>query len=82
MSTQEILIEEIKHQPDPVLEKLLSYLHTLESQNEAQVSAVPMEQPPQKIVWPDFMAELRRIYGDRKPLEENAVLEARKLERY
>jgi len=32
MSAQEILIEEIKHQPEPVLREVLQFLKTLERQ--------------------------------------------------
>ena len=40
MSAQEILIEEIKHQPEPVLRKMLHYLKSLEHQRAAES---PME---------------------------------------
>ena len=33
MSAQEILIEEIKHQPEPVLREVLQFLKTLERQH-------------------------------------------------
>lgn len=36
MSTQEILIEEIKHQPEPVLREVLHYLRFLEKQREEE----------------------------------------------
>ena len=35
MSTQEILLEEIKHQPEPVLRELRHYLDVLKCQREA-----------------------------------------------
>lgn len=38
MSTQEILLEEIKHQPEPVLRELRHYLDFLKSQHEAEAS--------------------------------------------
>ena len=40
MSTQEILLEEIKHQPEPVLRQLRQYLDFLKRQQEPQT---PME---------------------------------------
>ena len=40
MSTQEILLEEIKHQPEPVLRELRNYLHFLKRQHAAET---PME---------------------------------------
>ena len=40
MSAQEMLIEEIKHQPDSVVREVLRYLKSLERQRE---SAAPME---------------------------------------
>lgn len=36
MSAQEILIEEIKRQPEPVLRELLHYLKFLERQRESE----------------------------------------------
>jgi hypothetical protein len=38
MSTQEILLEEIKHQPEPVLRELRHYLDFLKRQHEADAS--------------------------------------------
>jgi hypothetical protein len=35
MSTQEILLEEIKHQPEPVLRQLRQYLEFLKRQRQA-----------------------------------------------
>jgi hypothetical protein len=40
MSAQEILIEEIKRQPEPVVREVLNYLKFLEQQRE---SATPMD---------------------------------------
>ena len=40
MSTQEILLEEIKHQPEPVLRELHHYLEILKRQRESEA---PME---------------------------------------
>ena len=40
MSAQEILIEEIKHQPEPLLREVLRYLKFLERQRELET---PME---------------------------------------
>lgn len=40
MSTQEILIEEIKHQPEPVLRELRHYLDVLKHRREPEA---PME---------------------------------------
>lgn len=40
MSAQEILIEEIKRQPEPVVREVLNYLKSLEQQRE---SATPMD---------------------------------------
>jgi hypothetical protein len=40
MSTQEILLEEIKHQPEPVLRELRHYLDFLKRQRER---VAPME---------------------------------------
>ena len=42
MSTQEILLEEIKHQPEPVLRELRHYLNFLKLQRatEAQMDGV------------------------------------------
>ena len=42
MSTQEILLEEIKHQPEPVLRELWHYLNFLKLQRatEAQMDGV------------------------------------------
>lgn len=37
MSTQEILLEEIKHQPEPVLRELRQYLDFLKRQHAAEV---------------------------------------------
>jgi hypothetical protein len=37
MSAQEILIEEIKHQPEPVVREILHYLKFLERQRDAEV---------------------------------------------
>jgi hypothetical protein len=37
MSAQEILIEEIKRQPEPVLRELLHYLKLLERQRELEI---------------------------------------------
>ena len=36
MSTQEILLEEIKHQPEPVLRELRHYLDFLKRQRETE----------------------------------------------
>ena len=36
MSTQEILLEEIKHQPEPVLRELRNYLDFLKRRHEAE----------------------------------------------
>jgi hypothetical protein len=38
MSTQEILLEEIKHQPEPVLRELRDYLDFLKRRHEAEAS--------------------------------------------
>jgi hypothetical protein len=38
MSTQEILLEEIKHQPEPVLRELRHYLDFLKRQHEGEAS--------------------------------------------
>ena len=35
-----------------------------------------------KMVWPDFEADQRAIFGDRKPDEDSMVLWARKRERF
>jgi mRNA-degrading endonuclease toxin of MazEF toxin-antitoxin module len=40
MSTQEILIEEIKHQPEPVLRELWHYLPFLDKESVANVQAI------------------------------------------
>ena len=40
MSAQEILIEEIKHQPESVVREVLRYLKFLERQREAQMEDV------------------------------------------
>ena len=40
MSAQEILIEEIKHQPEPVVREMLRYLKNLERQHQTEA---PME---------------------------------------
>ena len=37
MSAQEILIEEIKRQPEPVLREVLNYLKFLEHQREREI---------------------------------------------
>jgi hypothetical protein len=37
MSTQEILLEEIKQQPEPVLRELRQYLDFLKHQREAEI---------------------------------------------
>lgn len=37
MSAQEILIEEIKRQPEPVVRQILQYLKSLERQRELEV---------------------------------------------
>ena len=37
MSAQEMLIEEIKRQPEPVVRELLSFLKSLERQRDAEV---------------------------------------------
>ncbi|MBA4146595.1 MAG: hypothetical protein H0X66_00660 [Verrucomicrobia bacterium] len=39
MSAQEILLEEIKHQPEPVLREVLHYLRFLTRQREDEVWA-------------------------------------------
>ena len=36
MSTQELLLEEIKHQPEPVLRELRDYLDCLKRRREAE----------------------------------------------
>ena len=36
MSPQEILIEEIRHQPEPVVREILHYLKSLERQREPE----------------------------------------------
>jgi hypothetical protein len=38
MSTQEILLEEIEHQPEPVLRELRHYLNFLKRQHGAEAS--------------------------------------------
>ena len=43
MSAQEILIEKIKHQPEPVVREILHYLKSLERQRE-------METPMDRLV--------------------------------
>ena len=40
MSTQEILLEEIKHQPEPVLRELRQYLDFLKRQRETEAALV------------------------------------------
>ena len=37
MSAQELLLEEIKHQPEPVLREVLQYLKFLERQRELEI---------------------------------------------
>ncbi len=37
MSAQEILLEEIKHQPEPVLREVLHYLKFLQQQREEEM---------------------------------------------
>ena len=39
MSAQEILLEEIKHQPEPVLREVLHYLKYLEHQRQEEACA-------------------------------------------
>ena len=36
MSAQELLIEEIKHQPEPVLREMLRYMKSLQRQREPE----------------------------------------------
>ena len=36
MSAQELLIEEIKHQPEPVLREVLQYMKSLQRQREME----------------------------------------------
>ncbi len=38
MSAQEILLQEIKHQPEPVLREVLNYLKFLERQRELETA--------------------------------------------
>lgn len=38
MSTREILLEEIKHQPEPVLRQLRHYLDFLKCQNQTEAT--------------------------------------------
>jgi len=44
MSTQEILIEELKHQPEPVLREVWRYLNDLKRQRE-EAASQPVELP-------------------------------------
>jgi len=43
MSTQEILLEDIKHQPEPVLRELRHYLEILKRQRAADAPMETME---------------------------------------
>ena len=50
MSTQEILLEEIKHQPEPVLREVLHYLKFIERQRaeEAWADVLPTREVEQE----------------------------------
>jgi hypothetical protein len=52
MSTQEILMEEIKHQPEPVLREVLHYLKFLERQcqEEAWADVLPGRDAEQEVL--------------------------------
>jgi len=52
MSTREILIEEIKHQPEPVLREVWHYLKFLTRQREEEAWAdlLPLRQVEQEIL--------------------------------
>jgi len=52
MSTQEILLEEIKHQPEPVLREVLHYLKFLSRQREQEAWAdvLPSREVEQEIL--------------------------------
>ena len=52
MSTQEILFEEIKHQPEPVLREVLHYLKFLERRNEEEAWAdvLPSREVEQEVL--------------------------------
>jgi hypothetical protein len=52
MSTQEILIEEIKNQPEPVLREVLHYLKFLERrrQEEQWADVIPSREVEQEVL--------------------------------
>ena len=52
MSTQEILVEEIKRQPEPVLREVLHYLKFLERQRaeEAWADVIPSREVEQEVL--------------------------------
>jgi len=52
MSTQEILIEEIKHQPEPVLREVLHYLKflTRQREEEAWADVLPSREVEQEVL--------------------------------
>ena len=65
MTVSEALRLEIENTPEPILREtydFLLFLKQREAGREAP-STVPPETKP--MVWPDFMAQLKEIYGDR-----------------
>ena len=52
MSTQEILVEEIKHQPEPVLREVLHYLKflTRQREEEAWADVLPTREVEQEVL--------------------------------
>ena len=55
MSTQEILVEEIKKQPEPVLREVLHYLKFLARQREEEMS---VDVPPTRKVKQEGLVEI------------------------
>jgi hypothetical protein len=52
VSTQELLLEEIKHQPEPVLREVLHYLKflTRQREEEAWVDVLPSREVEQEVL--------------------------------
>ena len=52
MSTQEILVEEIKHQPEPLLREVLLYLKFLARQREVEAPMDKLVAETWQELWP------------------------------
>lgn len=76
MSTQELLIEEINHAPEDVLQRLLRYLRTeLQHQGKPQHPVRPMTSGPYANYWNQFVGAFANEEWERLPQDALEVRE-------